>query len=85
MALEDTDMVRVAQRTGYPPLLLIHDPDDPDTPYVTSEKVVASWPGAHLMTTPGLGRLAHFRILRHRRAIRAGVEFIGPAPVTKDD
>ena len=85
MALEDTDMVRVAQRTGYPPLLLIHDPDDPDTPYVTSEKVVASWPGAHLMTTPGLGRLAHFRLLRHRPAIRAGVEFIGPAPVTKDD
>ena len=52
-------MVRVAARTDYPPLLLIHDPDDPETPYATSEKVVASWPGARLMTTRGLGRLAH--------------------------
>lgn len=80
MPLEDTNMVRVAARTDYPPLLLIHDPDDPETSYATSEKVVASWPGARLMTTRGLGRLAHFRILRHRPAIRAGVEFIGPAP-----
>jgi pimeloyl-ACP methyl ester carboxylesterase len=81
MPLEETNMVRVAARTDYPPLLLIHDPDDPETPYATSEKIVASWPGARLMTTRGLGRLAHFRILRHRPAIRAGVEFIGPAPV----
>ncbi|ORW95290.1 alpha/beta fold hydrolase [Mycolicibacter terrae] len=81
MSLEDTNMVRIAQKTGYPPLLLIHDPDDPETPYETSERVVASWPGADLMTTQGLGRLAHFRILRHRPAIRAGVEFIGPAQV----
>lgn len=81
MPLEDTNMVRIAERTDYPPLLLIHDPDDPDTPYATSEKVVAAWPGARLMTTAGLGRLAHFRILRHRPAIRAGVEFIGPATV----
>jgi hypothetical protein len=81
MPLEETNMVRVAGRTDHPTLLLIHDPDDPDTPYGTSEEVVASWPGAHLMTTSGLGRLAHFRILRHRPAIRAGVEFIGPAPV----
>jgi hypothetical protein len=33
-----------------------------------------------LLTTKGLGRLAHYRILRHRPAITAGVEFIGPAP-----
>lgn len=79
MPLEDTNMVRIAPRTDYPPLLVIHDPDDPETPYVTSEKVVASWPGARLLTTKGLGRLAHFRILRHRPAIQAGVEFIGPA------
>ena len=79
MSLEDTNLVNVAARTDYPPLLLIHDPDDPETPYAASEKVAASWPGAQLMTTKGLGRLAHFRILRHRPAIRAGVEFIGPA------
>lgn len=79
MPLYETNMTVVGARTGYPPLLLIHDPDDPDTPYETSQRVVASWPGARLMTTKGLDRLAHYRILRHRPAIRAGVEFIGPA------
>ncbi|HTY26945.1 MAG TPA: alpha/beta hydrolase, partial [Mycobacterium sp.] len=61
----------------YPPLMLIHDPDDPDSPYAASERVAAAWPGAQLVTTRGLGRLAHYRILRHRTAIRAGLEFIG--------
>ncbi|MGV0579085.1 alpha/beta fold hydrolase [Mycolicibacterium elephantis] len=79
MPLHETNMTVVGARTGYPPLLLIHDPDDPDTPYETSERVVASWPGARLVTTKGLGRLAHYRILRHRPAIRAVVDFIGPA------
>jgi pimeloyl-ACP methyl ester carboxylesterase len=78
--LFDTDIPRVAPRTNYPPLLLVHDPDDPDSPYATSERIVEAWPGAQLVTTSGLGRLAHYRILRHRAAIRAGVDFIGPAP-----
>jgi hypothetical protein len=30
-----------------------------------------------LVTTRGLGRLAHYRILRHRPAINAGLGFIG--------
>jgi hypothetical protein len=30
-----------------------------------------------LVTTRGLGRLAHYRILRHRPAILAGVDFVG--------
>jgi hypothetical protein len=29
--------------------------------------------------TRGLGRLAHYRILRHRPAIQAAVDFIGRA------
>jgi hypothetical protein len=32
------------------------------------------------VTTRGLGRLAHYRILRHRFAIQAGVDFIGLTP-----
>jgi pimeloyl-ACP methyl ester carboxylesterase len=77
--LFDTDIPRVAPRTSYPPLLLVHDPDDPDSPHAASERIVLAWPGAHLVTTKGLGRLAHYRILRHRPAILAGVDFIGPA------
>ncbi len=77
MPLEETNMTRVGRRANYPPLLVIHDPDDPDSPYAASQRLATLWPGAQLLTTRGLGRLAHYRILRHRPAIRAGVEFIG--------
>jgi pimeloyl-ACP methyl ester carboxylesterase len=80
MPLYETDIPVVAARTGKPPLLLVHDPDDPDSPYETSERIVDVWPGANLVTTRGLGRLAHYRILRHRPAIDAALEFIGSAP-----
>lgn len=77
MRLEETNMTRVGRRANYPPLLLIHDPDDPDSPYAASERLASAWQGARLVTTRGLGRLAHYRILRHRPAISAGLEFIG--------
>ncbi|BBX10909.1 alpha/beta fold hydrolase [Mycolicibacterium aichiense] len=80
MPLHETNMTRVGRRANYPPLLLIHDPDDPDSPYVATERLAASWDGARLLTTKGLGRLAHYRVLRHRPAITAGVEFIGERP-----
>jgi hypothetical protein len=34
-----------------------------------------------LVATRGLGRLAHYRILRHRPAINAAIEFIDSAPI----
>jgi hypothetical protein len=77
LPLFDTDIPRAAPRTNYPPLLLVHDPD---SPYATSERIIEARPGAQLVKTRGLGRLAHYRILRHRPAIRAGVDFMGPAP-----
>jgi len=80
MALQETNMTRAGRRANYPPLLLIHDPDDPDSPHAASARVAAAWPDARLVTTRGLGRLAHYRILRHRPAINAGLEFIGPPP-----
>ena len=80
MQLHETNMTWNARLANYPPLLLIHDPDDPDSPFAASERVAAAWPGSRLMATKGLGRLAHYRILRHRPAILAGVEFIGPPP-----
>lgn len=80
MPLVDTDIASVAARLTAPPaLLLIHDPEDPDSPHSASEAIADVWPGARLVSTRGLGRLAHYRILRHRPAIRAGVEFIGQA------
>jgi pimeloyl-ACP methyl ester carboxylesterase len=77
MTLPETNMTHIGQRANYPPLLLIPDPDDPDSPYAASARLAEAWRGAQFMTTRGLGRLAHYRILRHRPAINAGVEFIG--------
>jgi hypothetical protein len=82
MPLFDTDITRVAATLDDPPsLLVVHDPDDPDSPYDTSKRIVDVWPGASLVTTRGLGRLAHYRILRHRPAINAGLDFIGRSSV----
>ena len=79
--LFDTDISTVATRLNNPtPLLVVHDPDDPDSSYADSEHIVGAWPGATLVTTRGLGRLAHYRILRHRPAINAALEFISSAP-----
>ncbi|WP_155927941.1 alpha/beta fold hydrolase [Mycolicibacterium sp. CBMA 234] len=75
--LLDTDITALAARAGDRPLLVIHDPDDPDSLYSESEEIVKAWPDSRLETTKGLGRLAHYRILRHRPAILAGVDFIG--------
>ena len=78
MPLFDTDIPAVAAvLDDPPPLLVVHDPDDPDSPYEMSERIVDVWPDANLVTTRGLGRLAHYRILRHRPAIQAGLDFIG--------
>ena len=80
MPLYDTDIAAVAVTLDDPPpLLVVHDPDDPDSPYEMSRRILDLWPGASLVTTRGLGRLAHYRILRHRKAINAGLEFIGGA------
>lgn len=77
MQLHETNLTWTGRKANYPPLLLIHDPDDPDSPFAGTERVAAAWPGARLLATRGLGRLAHYRILRHRPAIDAGLEFIG--------
>jgi hypothetical protein len=80
MPLYDTDIAAVAATLDDPPpLLVVHDPDDPDSPYEMSRRIVDVWSGASLITTRGLGRLAHYRILRHRAAINAGIDFIGRA------
>jgi pimeloyl-ACP methyl ester carboxylesterase len=78
--LLSTDISHLAPRMeNPPPLLVVHDPDDIDSRFATSEGLVRDWPGARLETTRGLGPLAHYRILRHRPAIRAGTDFIGRA------
>lgn len=43
------------------PALVVHDADDADVPWCEGEAIAASWPGAELVTTRGLGHRAILR------------------------
>lgn len=62
--MADLDVLAAADelrgRGPLPPLLVIHDRADPDTPHRGSELLAEQWPGARLTLTDGLG---------HRRLI----------------
>lgn len=55
------DIPAMAPQLAGPPLLLVHDRDDPEVACSHSQAIAATWPGARLVTTSGLG---HRRILR---------------------
>jgi pimeloyl-ACP methyl ester carboxylesterase len=48
------DVSSIAARLPAPPLLLIHDKDDPQTRHADSETIAASWPGARGLAGTGL-------------------------------
>jgi pimeloyl-ACP methyl ester carboxylesterase len=52
--------------------LVVHDREDPDVPYRNAEEIAATWTGARLITTTGLG---HRAILRDPAVVRQTVEF----------
>jgi pimeloyl-ACP methyl ester carboxylesterase len=54
-------------------LLVVHDRDDREVPFVHGDRLAAAWPNAQLRTTDNLG---HRRILRDPAVIDATVEFI---------
>ena len=58
------------------PLLLLHDRDDREAPFPTSERLAQTWPGARLLATEGLG---HSRIRRVQAAVDAATAFIAQA------
>jgi pimeloyl-ACP methyl ester carboxylesterase len=55
------------------PLLVFHDQHDREVPLTHGQHVAASWPGATLVTTRGLG---HQRILRDAEVVRRAVEWV---------
>jgi pimeloyl-ACP methyl ester carboxylesterase len=54
------------------PMLLLHDPADPEVPFEHSRAIAAAWPGARLAPLANLG---HGRPLRDPRTIIAAVDF----------
>jgi pimeloyl-ACP methyl ester carboxylesterase len=68
----DADMLAVARQAPCP-LLVLHDPQDEDTGYADSERIVAAWAGARLIPCPGRG---HYRILATPEVVRQAVAFL---------
>lgn len=69
----EVDMCGAARRAPCP-LLVFHDPADPDASFAGAEQIVALWQGARLVPCPGRG---HYRILTTPAIVRQAVEFIG--------
>lgn len=63
-------------RHGLPPLLVVHDADDPDVPLESSRRLVAGWEGAQLIETTGLG---HTRIMYRRDLASQIAQFVAGA------
>lgn len=75
----DFDIPGLPPSSGLPPLLLAHDRDDAEVPFSASQAVAASWPGARLLATEGLG---HRRLLRDPPVVAGIADFIAGAPWT---
>ncbi len=69
----DFAMQQVIAGLDLPPLLLIHDRDDPETSYQGSVALLSQWPGARLETSEGLG---HRRVLRDAALVKQAVVFL---------
>ncbi|WP_374349324.1 alpha/beta hydrolase [Chitinimonas sp.] len=55
------------------PALVVHDHADREVPVATGRNIAATWPGAELMLTEGLG---HRRILRDQAVVERVVAFV---------
>lgn len=58
---------------GETPLLLVHDREDREVPWRDAAAIAASWPGAELLATTGLG---HRRVVGDPAVVAAAVEFL---------
>lgn len=67
------DVPAVASQVTVPPLLVVHDKKDLETPYAGGEAIAATWQGSRLVRTEGLG---HHRILRDAGVITEVVRFL---------
>jgi pimeloyl-ACP methyl ester carboxylesterase len=71
--MSDLDIPALPAALPAPPLLVIHDRDDAETPWSGGAAIAQAWPEAHLVTTTGLG---HRRILRDPDVVRRATAFL---------
>jgi pimeloyl-ACP methyl ester carboxylesterase len=72
MSMDDLEVPRLASDLDTP-ALVVHDRADAEVPFEAGASIAASWPGARLLATDGLG---HRRILRHPRVASEIASFV---------
>ena len=72
---------RIRDIASPPPLLIVHDQDDAETPWAGSAALAEIWPDPSLLTTSGLG---HRRVLRDAAAVAEAVSFVAAPALTPD-
>jgi pimeloyl-ACP methyl ester carboxylesterase len=77
ITMDAFDVPSLAQYQAVPPLLVVHDKNDSDTPFEGGQQIARAWPEARLVTTLGLG---HNRILRDKAVVAEAVEFLRARP-----
>jgi hypothetical protein len=74
--LSSFDVPAIGRATRTPPVLLVHDRDDPETMFSDSVAISKSWQDSRLHPTSGLG---HRRVLRDPWVLQQIVDFVGVA------
>jgi pimeloyl-ACP methyl ester carboxylesterase len=72
MRMVDANALRFVPTVGVP-LLLLHDPADPEVPFEQSKRLAQAWPGSRLELLRGMG---HRRMLRAPAVIDRVIAFI---------
>jgi pimeloyl-ACP methyl ester carboxylesterase len=70
------DAVRAAADLDTP-VLILHDPDDPEVPWANAEAIAQAWRGSRLVPITGEG---HYNILRSPYAVDQVVTFVRELP-----
>jgi pimeloyl-ACP methyl ester carboxylesterase len=71
--LRDFEVPDLCRAADLPPVLVVHDRTDPSIPVADGVAIAATWPGAQLQVTAGLG---HRRLLRDPDVVAEVVDFI---------
>ena len=72
--ISEFDVPAIASQVATPPLLVVHDQDDPETRHHDGQDIADTWPDSELVTTTGLG---HRGILRDPGVVELVTTFVG--------
>lgn len=73
VSIDELDIAKAAGCVKVEKLLLVHDKNDPITPFEVAQRIASTWQNATLLATEGYG---HFRIAKNLDVIGRIVSFI---------